>query len=52
MGTDAVVANLKDEVHDPNSPRGRIVMPDGRILEMEDDAELSRTIESLLHIRD
>ena len=52
LGTDAVVANLKDEVHDPNSPRGRIVMPDGRILEMEDDAELSRTIESLLHIRD
>ena len=52
LGTDAVVANLKDEVHDPNSPRGRIVMPDGQILEMEDDAELSRTIESLLHIRD
>ena len=52
LGTDAVVANLKDEVHDPNTPRGRIVMPDGRILEMEDDVALSRTIESLLHIHD
>jgi len=52
LGTDAVVANLKDEVHDPNTPRGRIVMPDGRILEMRDEAELCSTIESLLHIRD
>ena len=52
LGTDAVVANLKDEVHDPNTPRGRIVMPDGQVMEMHDDTELCRTIESLLHIRD
>ena len=52
LGTDAVVANLKDEVHDPNTPRGRIVLPDGQVMEMRDDAELCRTIESLLHIRD
>tara|TARA_B100001750_G_scaffold211742_1_gene193155 strand:- start:340 stop:1536 length:1197 start_codon:yes stop_codon:yes gene_type:complete len=52
LGTDAVVANLKDEVHDPDSPRGRIVFPDGKVMEMSDDSELCRTIESLLHIRD
>ena len=52
LGTDAVVANLKDEVHDPNTPRGRVVLPDGQVLEMRDDVELCRTIESLLHIRD
>ena len=52
LGTDAVVANLKDEVHDPNTPRGRIVLPSGEVLEMLDDVELCRTIESLLHIRD
>ena len=52
LGTDAVVANLKDEVHDPNTPRGRVVLPDGEVLEMRDDVELCRTIESLLHIRD
>ncbi len=52
LGTDAVVSNLKDEVHDPNTPRGRIVLSSGDVLEMRDDAELCRTIESLLHIRD
>ena len=52
LGTDAVVANLKDEVHDPNTPRGRVVLPDGDVLEMRDDSELCRTIESLLHIHD
>ena len=52
LGTDAVVANLKDEVHDPNTPRGRIVLPSGDVLEMRDDVELCRTIESLLHVRD
>ena len=52
LGTDAVVANLKDEVHDPNTPRGRIVLPDGNVMEMGNDSELCRTIESLLHIRD
>ena len=52
LGPDAVVANLKDEVHDPNTPRGRIVLSSGDVLEMRDDAELCRTIESLLHIRD
>ena len=52
LGTDACVANLKDEVHDPNTPRGRVVLPSGEVLEMLDDAELCRTIESLLHIRD
>ena len=52
LGTDAVVANLKDEVHDPNTPRGRIVLPDGNVMEMRDDSELCRTIESLLHIHD
>ena len=52
LGTDACVANLKDEVHDPNTPRCRVVLPSGEVLEMLDDAELCRTIESLLHIRD
>ncbi len=52
LGTDAVVANLKDEVHDPNTPRGRVVLSSGEVLEMRDEAELCRTIESLLHIRD
>tara|TARA_B100000029_G_scaffold93465_3_gene83520 strand:- start:36566 stop:37762 length:1197 start_codon:yes stop_codon:yes gene_type:complete len=52
LGTDAVVANLKDEVHDPNTPRGRVILPDGDVLEMRDDSELCRTIESLLHIHD
>ena len=52
LGTDAVVANLKDEVHDPNTPRGRVVLSSDEVLEMRDEAELCRTIESLLHIRD
>ena len=48
-GVDAVVANLKEEVHDPNSPRGRIVLPDGSVRELLDDIELCEAIESLLH---
>ena len=48
-GVDAVVANLKEEVHDPDSPRGRIVLPDGSVRELVDDIELCETIESLLH---
>ena len=48
-GVDAVVANLKEEVHDSNSPRGRIVLPDGSVRELLDDIELCEAIESLLH---
>ena len=48
-GVDAVVANLKEEVHDADSPRGRIVLPDGSVTELLDDIELCETIESLLH---
>ena len=48
-GVDAVVANLKEEVHDSNSPRGRVVLPDGSVRELLDDIELCETIESLLH---
>ena len=48
-GVDAVVANLKEEVHDPDSPRGRIVLPDGSVRELLDDIELCEAIESLLH---
>ena len=48
-GVDAVVANLKEEVHDPGSPRGRIVLPDGSVRELLDDIELCEAIESLLH---
>ena len=48
-GVDAVVANLKEEVHDPDSPRGRIVLPDGSVRELLDDIDLCEAIESLLH---
>ena len=48
-GVDAVVANLKEEVHDSDSPRGRIVLPDGSVRELLDDIELCEAIESLLH---
>ena len=48
-GVDAVVANLKEEVHDPDSPRGRIVLPDGSVRELLDDIERCEAIESLLH---
>ena len=48
-GVDAVVANLKEEVHDSESPRGRIVLPDGSVRELLDDIELCEAIESLLH---
>ena len=48
-GVDAVIANLKEEVHDPNSPRGRIVLPDGSVEVLSDDAELCDAVESLLH---
>ena len=48
-GVDAVVANLKEEVHDPDAPRGRIVLPDGSGRELLDDIELCEAIESLLH---
>ena len=48
-GSDAVVANLKEEVHDRDSPRGRIVLPDGTVEVMRDDADLCEAIESLLH---
>ena len=48
-GVDAVVANLKEEVHDSNTPRGRIVLPDGSVRELLDDIELCEAIESLLH---
>jgi len=43
------VANLKEEVHDQDSPRGRIVLPDGTVLVMRDDADLCEAVESLLH---
>jgi len=48
-GVDAVVANMKEEVHDPDSPRGRLVLPDGSVRELLDDADLCEAIESLLH---
>ena len=48
-GVDAVVANLKEEVHDQESPRGRIVLPDGTVKVMSDDTELCEAVESLLH---
>ena len=48
-GVDAVVANLKEEVHDKESPRGRIVLPDGTVKVMSDDTELCEAVESLLH---
>ena len=48
-GVDAVIANLKEEVHDPDSPRGRIVLPDGSVEILSDDAELCDAVESLLH---
>lgn len=48
-GIDAVVANLKEEIHKPDSPRGRIVLPDGTVNILRDDAELCEAIESLLH---
>lgn len=46
---DAVVANLKEEVHDPKSLRSRIVYPDGTVEDIHDDAGLCQAIESLLH---
>ncbi len=48
-GVDAVIANLKEEVHDPDSPRGRIVLPDGSVEVLSDDAELCDAVESILH---
>jgi len=36
-------------VHDPDSPRGRIVLPDGSVEVLSDDAELCDAVESLLH---
>jgi phosphopantothenoylcysteine decarboxylase/phosphopantothenate--cysteine ligase len=48
-GVDAVVANLKEEIHKSDSPRGRIVLPDGTVNILRDDADLCEVIESLLH---
>jgi len=48
-GVDAVIANLKEEVHDPDFPRGRIVLPDGSVEVLSDDAELCDAVESILH---
>ena len=45
-GVDAVVANLKDEIHDPDTLRGRFVRSDGTVDDIHDDAELL----SLIHI--
>ena len=48
-GVDAVVANLKDEIHDPDTLRGRFVRSDGTVDDIHDDAELCQMIESLLN---
>ena len=48
-GVDAVVANLKDEIHDPNTLRGRFVRSDGTVDDIHDDTDLCQMIESLLH---
>ena len=48
-GVDAVVANLKDEIHDPETLRGRLVRSDGTVDDIHDDTELCQMIESLLH---
>ena len=48
-GVDAVVANLKNEIHDPKTLRGRLVHSDGTVDDIHDDTELCQMIESLLH---
>ena len=48
-GVDAVVANLKDEIHDPDTLRGRFVHSNGTVDDIHDDTELCQMIESLLH---
>ena len=48
-GVYAVVANLKDEIHDPDTLRGRFVRSDGTVDDIHDDAELCQMIESLLN---
>jgi hypothetical protein len=47
-GVDAVVANLMGEVTDENTPRCRIVKPDGSVHPMKDNLELCEAIEAII----
>jgi phosphopantothenoylcysteine decarboxylase/phosphopantothenate--cysteine ligase len=45
---DAVVANLMGELRDRNSPRCRIVKPDGSVHSVKDDLEMCEAIEAII----
>jgi len=47
-GVDAVVANLMGEARDKNTPKCRIVKPDGSVYSMKDDLELCEAIEAII----
>jgi len=47
-GLDAVVANLLGEIRDGNTPRCRIVKPDGSVHSVKDDLEMCEAIEAII----
>ena len=47
-GLDAVIANMKEQVHDPNFPRGRVVRPDGSVKLLETYEILCSEVDSII----
>ena len=47
-GLDAVIANMKEQVHDPNFPRGRVVRPDGSVKLLETYEILCAEVDSII----
>ena len=45
---DAVIANIKEQIHNPDFPRGRIVKPDGSILVLENYIDLCREVDLII----
>ena len=45
---DAVIANIKEQIHDPNYPRARIIDKDGSVKILKDYKELCEAIESVI----
>ena len=45
---DAVIANIKEQIHDSNFPRARIVCKDGTVRVLKDYNELCEAIESTI----
>ena len=45
---DAVIANIKEQIHDSNYPRARIVDKNGSVTKLQDYKELCEAIESVI----